>query len=269
MPLQKKALCYAVANGRTPGIFFSWEEAHSEVHKFPNAKFKGFRTIADADVFLKSQGLYAKASGGWIRKNGIPVLYKHSKKRGFQGGLSSVAKTPEASGASRPLHAVLSMDSSPESEAPADDSRKKFRQDVINLDSDSHESSKEEKPKELNLDPIQQQAIDAAMEGKNIFITGVAGTGKSLVTKLIVEHAKALKHEVAVAAPTGVAAVNLNLGAQTVHSLAGVRVPQRARDFSSMHSRANIKKWRKIQMLVVDEVVSYGLLYRNEEDNWS
>jgi ATP-dependent DNA helicase PIF1 len=92
------------------------------------------------------------------------------------------------------------------------------------------------------------------MEGKNVFITGVAGTGKSLVTQLIVKNAKAVKHEVAVAAPTGFAAVNLNLGAQTVHSLAGVKVPQRARDFGSIHSRANAKKWRNIEVLVIDEV---------------
>ena len=65
-------------------------------------------------------------------------------------------------------------------------------------------------------------------------LKGVAGTGKSLVTRKIVENAKAMNKEVAVAAPTGVAAVNLNLGAQTVHSLAGIKVPQRARDFSSM-----------------------------------
>jgi ATP-dependent DNA helicase PIF1 len=104
------------------------------------------------------------------------------------------------------------------------------------------------------LDPIQQQAIDAAMQGKNIFLTGVAGTGKSYVTQKIVQYAKRMKKEVAVAAPTGVAAVNLNLGAQTVHSLAGVKVPQRYRDFSTMYSRVNSKKWRNIQVLVIDEV---------------
>ena len=35
-----------------------------------------------------------------------------------------------------------------------------------------------------DFDPIQQEAIDAAMNGKNVFLTGVAGTGKSLVTKV-------------------------------------------------------------------------------------
>jgi hypothetical protein len=35
-----------------------------------------------------------------------------------------------------------------------------------------------------DFDAVQQEAIDAAMTGKNVFVTGVAGTGKSLVTKV-------------------------------------------------------------------------------------
>ena len=37
---------------------------------------------------------------------------------------------------------------------------------------------------QTKFDAVQQEAIDAAMAGKNIFLTGVAGTGKSLVTKV-------------------------------------------------------------------------------------
>lgn len=105
-----------------------------------------------------------------------------------------------------------------------------------------------------DLDPIQKQAIDAALLGKNIFLTGVAGTGKSLVTQRIVKAFKQCGKEVAVAAPTGVAAVNLNLDAQTVHSLAGIRVPARARDFASMLGRVQAKRWRKLEVVVIDEV---------------
>ena len=103
---------------------------------------------------------------------------------------------------------------------------------------------------------IQQRAINAALNGNNVFITGVAGTGKSLVTKKIVEDAKRFKKEVAVAAPTGVAAVNLGpeLGAQTIHSLAGVGVPQTASDFKKLLSPWAIKKWKKIDILVLDEI---------------
>lgn len=76
----------------------------------------------------------------------------------------------------------------------------------------------------------------------------------------IVEDAKHLGREVAVAAPTGVAAVNLGpeLGAQTVHSLAGVGVPQTASGFDKMLSPWTVKKWRKIQVLVLDEIGMLG-----------
>ncbi|VEU40045.1 unnamed protein product [Pseudo-nitzschia multistriata] len=110
------------------------------------------------------------------------------------------------------------------------------------------------------FDIVQQRAIDAALIGKNVFLTGVAGTGKSLVTKRIVEDAKCMRKEVAVAAPTGVAAVNLGpeLGAQTVHSLAGVGVPQTASGFEKMLSPWTAKKWKKIEVLVLDEIGMLG-----------
>jgi len=57
-------------------------------------------------------------------------------------------------------------------------------------------------------------------------------------------------------APTGVAAVNLGpeLGAQTVHSLLGVGVPQAAAGFEKMLAPWIAKKWRSIQVLVFDEI---------------
>ena len=106
----------------------------------------------------------------------------------------------------------------------------------------------------LELDSIQQQAINAAIQGKNIFLTGVAGTGKSFITQQIVRLKKDSKKQIAVAAPTGVAAVNLNLDAQTVHSLAGIKVPSRARDFATMMSRVPAKRWRNLEALVSDEI---------------
>jgi viroplasmin and RNaseH domain-containing protein len=82
--------------------------------------------------------------------------------------------------------------------------------EVIRLDSDDNDSE-EYRPDaagvsgtgEIEFDTIQQEAIDAAFEGRNVFITGVAGTGKSLVTTKIVNDAKAMRKEIAVAAPTG------------------------------------------------------------------
>lgn len=61
----------------------------------------------------------------------------------------------------------------------------------------------------------QQQFYDLAFDGKNIFLSGKAGTGKSFITKEIIKHL-GKKKNVAVVAPTGVAANNVK-GA-TIHS---------------------------------------------------
>ncbi|CAJ1927318.1 unnamed protein product [Cylindrotheca closterium] len=105
-----------------------------------------------------------------------------------------------------------------------------------------------------DLDSLQKRAVNAALSGANVFVTGVAGTGKSRVTQRIVTACQQAGRQVAVAAPTGVAAVNLDLDAQTIHSLAGIPVPQKARDFGNMFSPNTSKKWRKLQTLVIDEI---------------
>jgi ribonuclease HI len=45
---------YAVAVGRAPGIYTSWEEgAQPQVNKYPGAKFKSFSTFDDAKMYLE------------------------------------------------------------------------------------------------------------------------------------------------------------------------------------------------------------------------
>jgi hypothetical protein len=262
--MPKRKYCYAVAKGRIPGTYFEWAEAQQEIIGFSGAVFEGFASMDQAALYLKHQGFEPVDKGQWMSKDRTPLLYtattttsmSHSTTQQGTNENQPIAidSSPEeypgtplaAAAASIPLQPVISIDSSPESNNYST-SRKRARLAEKVPDPPPP-------PPPTSLDPIQQQAIDAAMQGKNIFLTGVAGTGKSFVTQRIVEYAKLMKREVAVAAPTGVAAVNLNLGAQTVHSLAGVKVPQRYRDFKTMFSKINSKKWRNIQVLVIDEV---------------
>lgn len=51
---------------------------------------------------------------------------------------------------------------------------------------------------------------------------------------------------------TGIAATHIN--GTTLHSHAGVGVPQRMGDFRKMHSEQSAKRWRTIDVLIVDEV---------------
>lgn len=43
---------YAVRKGKTPGIYHTWEQCKDQVHGFPNAEFKGFATLAQAEEYL-------------------------------------------------------------------------------------------------------------------------------------------------------------------------------------------------------------------------
>ena len=44
---------YAVANGRTIGIFLNWNDCNNSVKKYKNALYKKFNTKEEADNFIK------------------------------------------------------------------------------------------------------------------------------------------------------------------------------------------------------------------------
>jgi len=50
-----KKKCYAVLRGRRVGIFHTWDECFQQVYKFHNAKFKGFATLALAELYMKQE----------------------------------------------------------------------------------------------------------------------------------------------------------------------------------------------------------------------
>ena len=60
---------YAVAAGRTTGIFTSWPEAQAQVTGFPGAVFKSFKTKKEADAFLADPVLGGKSGTGKKQKS--------------------------------------------------------------------------------------------------------------------------------------------------------------------------------------------------------
>ena len=108
------------------------------------------------------------------------------------------------------------------------------------------------------LDPDQQRAVALALTGRNLFLTGGAGVGKSFTLRAIIEAliAKHGERHVAVTASTGTASVQFEQ-AQTLHSLSGVGVPLHISDFGKIWRSANGQKkeaWREMRVLVIDEV---------------
>ena len=101
---------------------------------------------------------------------------------------------------------------------------------------------------------IEQKHVYNLMNetNENLFITGKAGTGKSVLLQYFVKHT--LK-QVAVVAPTGVAA--LNIGGQTIHSFFGMGIEVQNPDNFSQVSDMGYKKreiLNGLQVLVIDEI---------------
>ncbi|GAA6009624.1 hypothetical protein JCM11491_001037 [Sporobolomyces phaffii] len=110
------------------------------------------------------------------------------------------------------------------------------------------------------LSPEQQMVHKLVVDdGKSVFFTGSAGTGKSVLLREIISSLKR-KHRgnadaVAVTASTGMAACNI--GGTTIHSFAGIGIgiesAQKLIDKVKKNRNANAK-WQRCKVLVVDEV---------------
>ncbi len=83
----------------------------------------------------------------------------------------------------------------------------------------------------------------------NYFITGKAGTGKSVLLRYFIENTK---KKVAVLAPTGIAAINV--GGQTIHSFFGLKPSLQNPYDAGKISENKIKLLKNIDTLVIDEI---------------
>jgi ATP-dependent DNA helicase PIF1 len=108
-----------------------------------------------------------------------------------------------------------------------------------------------------SLNAEQSAALRAIQHGRNIFLTGAGGTGKSHTIRAITEWAQRAGIRYAVTALTGCAALLLNCGAKTLHSWAGVGLakdsPATLVDAIKRNRRAS-RRWTDTQLLIVDEV---------------
>ena len=73
------------------------------------------------------------------------------------------------------------------------------------------------------LSKSQKQALTKLKSGKNIFLTGAPGTGKSFIIRQFIEESESEGKQVLVCAPTGIAALNLN--GVTMHQAFSIPIP--------------------------------------------
>jgi ATP-dependent DNA helicase PIF1 len=110
---------------------------------------------------------------------------------------------------------------------------------------------------ETSLTDEQYYVLDLFKEGKNLFITGPGGVGKSHLINTLVHYCNRVNKPVQVCALTGCAAVLLGGKAKTIHSWSGINFcdGKNSELISKALNRYIIKmNWKKTQVLIVDEV---------------
>ncbi len=101
----------------------------------------------------------------------------------------------------------------------------------------------------------QTTALDILKSGKNVFITGSAGTGKTYLLNLFIQYLKERRVYPAIVAPTGIAASHLR--GQTVHSFfsLGIRDTIDEGYIEFLLEKKYLRtRFSKLKLLIVDEV---------------
>lgn len=112
----------------------------------------------------------------------------------------------------------------------------------------------------IALSSEQRHVLDLVVEqGKSVFFTGPAGTGKSVLMRAIITELKAKyareAERIAVTASTGLAACNI--GGVTLHSFSGIGLGKEAAGVLIKKVRKNPKaknRWLKTKCLIIDEI---------------
>ena len=101
----------------------------------------------------------------------------------------------------------------------------------------------------------QARVLQLVQDGRNVFLTGGGGVGKSFLIHTAVQQARAAGKRVAITASTGAAADVI--GGTTLHALLGLglaKEPIEKLIVSALRSHKINKKWQRLDLLIVDEV---------------
>lgn len=102
-----------------------------------------------------------------------------------------------------------------------------------------------------NLNTKQRYAVETMLEGKNVFLTGDAGTGKTTVIQTFIDEAEKRGKSVLVTATTGIAADNIGYGATTVHRALDISI-----EFEKYKKKvkSRVPLLKDADVLIIDEI---------------
>jgi len=114
------------------------------------------------------------------------------------------------------------------------------------------------------LNPEQAAAAQIVLAGTNAFLTGAAGVGKSFLLRYIIQELeRRMPEQVAVCAPTGIAASHVQ--GVTIHSWSGIGLGKGGAQALLQKVEGNVAaqgRWRLARCLIIDEIsmLDSGLL---------
>ena len=111
----------------------------------------------------------------------------------------------------------------------------------------------------MALSADQEQALQLFNEGKNIFITGLGGSGKSYLIQLFKTVVESKGKKIYLTALTGCAGILLGPNAKTIHSWSGIGIgtsslEETCQKIRSRGATTSLRWWRDADILVIDEI---------------
>lgn len=102
----------------------------------------------------------------------------------------------------------------------------------------------------------QQNALAYVKQGKNVFITGQAGSGKSYVLRIAIAWLRSQDKRVGVTATTGCASILIK--GQTIHNFLGIGLASKSAsmlaDMARCRKKKVYRKLRELDALIIDEI---------------
>lgn len=101
----------------------------------------------------------------------------------------------------------------------------------------------------------QEQAINKMLSGKNIFLTGEPGAGKTYTLNKFIEMARDVGKRIAITGSTGIAASHID--GQTIHSWSGLGIKDSIQDWEldkMAWSDRFQERYNRCDILIIDEI---------------
>lgn len=277
MPKAATQKYYAVFNGRHgPKIYDTIDEYRAALDGLSGAVGQKFYSREKAEEWLQCPNCRTKAKKKKSRRRypDTPTLWTEFEEdprmlASMTDAAVNVTKVEACVQTDEPIEydpPIRIQGSPPPLPTPAGSPKREYPSCAATVPPAEHASAGPERQvaavapvvtNDVQLSPEQLMVLDLVKTGKNVFFTGPAGTGKSVLLREVIRILKGIKGQDAVfiTAPTGIASVNV--GGSTIYSWAGVGLGNESAEKLAQRISASIvlkERWVKCATLIIDEI---------------